>query len=142
MIHTTLNRIREHSPCEEGWAKLLRHLGKTQADDEPFPFVTVLDSNGLDDALWCLRAEPQHAALWRLYAVGCLRGAQRQMAAAECYVHGPASDEAPTVAAWARTAVLDAAAWAAASGAVRAAQIGDLRALLTQHDAAPGEIAQ
>ena len=31
MITTTLNRIRAHSPCREGWAKLLRHLGKTEA---------------------------------------------------------------------------------------------------------------
>jgi hypothetical protein len=35
MIKTTLNRIRAHSPCQEGWEKLLNHLGKTKADDEP-----------------------------------------------------------------------------------------------------------
>jgi hypothetical protein len=32
MITTTLNRIREHSPCTEGWVKLLAHLGKTVPD--------------------------------------------------------------------------------------------------------------
>ena len=57
MITTTLNRIREHHPCEEGWKKLLRHLGKTSADDEPLPFSIILESNGFDDALWCCRAE-------------------------------------------------------------------------------------
>ncbi len=51
MITTTLNRIRAHGPCAGGWAKLLKHLGKTQADDEPLPFATILESNGLDDAL-------------------------------------------------------------------------------------------
>jgi hypothetical protein len=54
---TTLNEIREHSPCHDGWAKLLAHLGKTKADDEPLHLLTILESNGFDDALWCLRAK-------------------------------------------------------------------------------------
>ena len=54
---TTLNEIREHSPCRGGWEKLLSHLGKTKADDEPMHLLTILESNGLDDALWCLRAK-------------------------------------------------------------------------------------
>ena len=33
-MKTTLNAIREHLPCHEGWEKLLRHLGKTKSDDE------------------------------------------------------------------------------------------------------------
>ncbi len=41
MIYTTLNKIRAHSPCADGWAKLLRHLGKTQADDEPVSLLTL-----------------------------------------------------------------------------------------------------
>jgi hypothetical protein len=58
---TTLNSIRKHSPCEDGWKKLLKHLGKTRADDEPVTLLAILESNGLDDALWCLRA----IDLWR-----------------------------------------------------------------------------
>ena len=53
---TTLNAIRAHSLCEPGWQKLLKHLGKTKADDEPLRFSTILESNGIDDALWCLRS--------------------------------------------------------------------------------------
>ena len=53
---TTLNEIRALSPCKEGWKNLLAHLGKTKADDEPLPLLTILESNGLEDALWCLRA--------------------------------------------------------------------------------------
>ena len=53
---TTLNAIRAHSPCATGWSKLLRYLGKTGADDEPLLITTILDSNGVEDALWCLRA--------------------------------------------------------------------------------------
>ena len=55
-METTLNKIRSHSPCSCGWEKLLKTLGKTRADDEPLPLLTILASNGLDDALWCLRA--------------------------------------------------------------------------------------
>jgi len=40
MITTTLNEIKKHCPCEDGWKKLLKHLGKTKADDEPLPLVT------------------------------------------------------------------------------------------------------
>jgi hypothetical protein len=29
-ITTTLNRIREHGPCTEGWGTLLSGLGKTK----------------------------------------------------------------------------------------------------------------
>jgi hypothetical protein len=134
MIYTTLARIREHSPCAECWRKLLAHLGKTAADDEPLPLVTVLDSNGLDDALWCLRAEPQHSRLWRLFAVRCARSVQhlmtdpRSIAAldvAERHASGLATD-AELAAAWdaardAARAAARAAAWAAAWDAARAA---------------------
>ena len=34
-IYTTLNKIREYSPCTDGWEKLLKYLGKSKADDEP-----------------------------------------------------------------------------------------------------------
>ena len=53
---TTLREIRAHSPCQYGWEKLLKHLGKTKADDEPLHLLTILESNGFGDATWCLRA--------------------------------------------------------------------------------------
>lgn len=55
-MQTTLNKIKQHNPCTEGWAKLLTFLNKTEADDEPLELTTILESNGLDDALWALRA--------------------------------------------------------------------------------------
>ena len=73
MITTTLNRIRTHTPCKEGWEKLLKGLGKTKADDEPLPYATIIISNGLYNALWCCRAEPQYEKEWRLFAVACAR---------------------------------------------------------------------
>ena len=132
-ITTTLNRIRAHSPCAEGWTKLLRHLGKTQADDEPLPFSVIVASNGLDDALWCCRAEPQYDREWRLFVVWCARQVQhlmtdpRSIAAidvAERYADGKATSEELTAAwsaAWAAAgAAAEAAAWAAAQDAQRA----------------------
>ena len=146
MITTTLNRIREHHPHVEGWAKLLKHLGKTQADDDPLPFETILESNGLDDALWCCRAEPQYAKEWRLYLVWCVRQVQHLMTdqrsidaldVADRHAIGQATDaELETArdaagaawvaagaaawdAAWAAAGAAWAAAWAAAGAAAR-----------------------
>lgn len=71
MFYTTLNKIREHSPCCEGWRRLLTYLGKTKADDEPLSFKSILDSNDLDDAIWALRSID--APEVRLFAVRCVR---------------------------------------------------------------------
>jgi len=132
MLTTTLNRIRAHSPCVDGWTKLLTHLGKTKADDEPLSFETILAANGLYDALWCLRAEPQHARQYRLFAVWCARQVQhlmtdpRSLAAldvAERHANGGATDAELDAARAAASAAARAAAWAAwaASDAARAA---------------------
>ena len=51
---TTLNKIRENSPCKNGWEKLLNSLDKTHADDDPLSLMHVLESNGIEDAIWCL----------------------------------------------------------------------------------------
>ena len=69
-ITTTLSAIRKHHPCKDGWEKLLASLGKTKADDEPLAFGVILESNGLDDALWCLRAlGPEHHK--RIVSLAC-----------------------------------------------------------------------
>ena len=128
MITTTLNRIRAHSPCAEGWTKLLKHLGKTQADDEPLPYSVIVESNGIDDALWCCRAEPQHQREWRLFAVWCARQVQHLMGdtrsvavldVAERHANGEATDEELDTA---RDAVAGAVAWDAAWDAARDVQ--------------------
>jgi hypothetical protein len=61
-MKTTLNAIRAQHPSPASWAKLLAYLGKTEADDEPLGMLTILDSNGPGDALWCLRAVQGHDA--------------------------------------------------------------------------------
>ena len=129
MIYTTLNKIRGHAACTNGWQKLLRHLGKTQADDEPLALATILDSNGLDDALWCLRAVDDYDREKRLFAVACVRRVQhlikdpRSLAAldvAERYANGQITDEKRDAARdAARAAVGDAAALDAARAVAR-----------------------
>jgi hypothetical protein len=68
---TTLARIRAANPCQDGWTRLLAYLGKTKADDEPLPLLTVLDSNGLDDALWVLSFAMPDDRLARHFQAWC-----------------------------------------------------------------------
>ena len=144
MITTTLDRIREHSPCQDGWEKLLNGLGKTKADAEPLPFATIVKINGLDDALWCCRVEPQYAKEWRLFAVTCARRVQHlntdprvknTIDAAERYANGQATDEELRTA---RNAAQ--AAWSATRDATWASGDAALAAAWASGDAA-GEAA-
>ena len=125
-MKTTLNAIRDHHPCADGWKKLLANLGKTAADDDPLSLITILDSNGIDDALWCLRAVYDHDKEIRLFAVWCARQVQhlmtdqRSVAAldvAERFANGDATKEELDAAG----AAAMAAAWAAAGDAAMAA---------------------
>ncbi len=68
---TTLKLIRAAKPCEDGWRKLLVGLGKTRADDEPLPLLSVLDINGLDDALWVLSYAMPDDRLARHFQAWC-----------------------------------------------------------------------
>ena len=149
-MKTTLNKIREHSPCRDGWEKLLTYLGKTKADDEPLSIKTVIESNGLDDALWCLRAVEGHDRDIRLYAVWCARQVQHLMTdqrsldaldVAERFANGQATEEelgAARDAAWAATR---AAAWDAAGAAAGDAQTTELIRICDEIDVAKGGAA-
>jgi len=146
---TTLNAIHAKSPCVEGWTKLLAHLGKTAADDEPLHLLTVLDSNGLDDALWVLQYTGCDERLSRHFGAWCAEQVLPLFEAERPDDHRPrlaiasARDDGATPeardAAWAaaRDAAWDAAgdaargaAWAAAGGAAWAAQTAQLRKML------------
>ncbi len=148
---TTLNKIKAHSPCEDGWHKLLNYLGKTQADDEPLSIATILQSNGIKDAVWALRAVAGKDKEIRLFAADCAESVlhiyenkypnddrpRKAIQAARDYANGvigkdelDAALDAARAAAWdaawaaAWDAALDAAlaaAWAAAWDAARAA---------------------
>ena len=122
MLTTTLNRIREHYPCESGWKKLLGFLGKTKADDEILPYSVILESNGLDDALWCMRTEPKYEKEWRTFALKCARRVEHlhpicktTLDVLERFINGKATREDLAAAG----AAAGAAAWAAARAAAR-----------------------
>ena len=135
---TTLRKIRAAGPCgmrledgqRVGYLKLRHHLGKGYSDDTPIEITTILDSNGLDDALWCLRAVDGHAREIRLYAVWCRASDDEPDSA------WAAAWDSARAAAWvaahqaARNAALAAArdAWAAA----RAAQAAELKRICAE----------
>ena len=70
-MQTTLNKIKSHSPCEDGWKKLLNHLGKTEADNEVLELRTILVSNGIEHTLWAFRAVDGKDKEIRLFAADC-----------------------------------------------------------------------
>lgn len=140
MILITLNKIREKSPCAEGWQTLLASKGKTSADDIEFPLTDVIDSNGLNDTFWCLQCMPEHDNLWRLFAVWCAEQVKHLMTderslnalvVARNHANGLATDEELAAA---RAAAWD-AAWDAAGDAARNAQKNRLIEMLDAFEA-------
>ena len=152
MICTTLNKIREHDPCPDGWRKLLAGLNKAEPDDELLPLVTILKINGIDDALWALRATDCDRES-RLLAVAYARQVQHLMtdersvaalAVAERFANGQATRKelkkshtdalaaaddarAAWAAAYATVNAVDAAAYAAELAAANAAARAAMR---------------
>jgi len=149
MLTTTLAAIRKHEPCADGWAKLLRTLNKTTADDDVVTFRAILDSNGIDDALWALRTVKGHDREIRLFAVWCARQVQHLMTdprsldaldVAERHAHGTATHaeleaarDAARVAAG-RAAAGDAAWTAAGRAAAWDAQAAEFRRRFCQQE--------
>ena len=137
-METTLNKIRAKNPCADGWKKLLTNLGKTEGDDEPLGIAVIFESNGLDDALWCLRAVEGRDKELRWFAAECTRSVQHLTAGKKSLVAGDvamaavmaaAPDAAARAAAWAAgratwvaSDAATAAAWVAARDAARDAQ--------------------
>lgn len=72
----TLNQILNHHINFSDWGKLIKSLGKTCADDAPLTITQILDSVGLDGALWCLRFVDGYDKEIGLYAVWCAKQVQ------------------------------------------------------------------
>ena len=133
-ITTTLAALRKHGACIYGYNKLVSSLKGIPFDPdretyirfaskEIIPLSYILQSNGLDDALWALRASNASDRDMRLYAVWFARQGEHLLIdqrsknainVAEMFANGLCSRE-ELAAAWA-------AAWAAASDAARAAR--------------------
>ena len=71
MMKTTLQAIKDHSPCADGWAKLRKNTGPRKPLSTVVTLAQILESNGLDDAIWALRAFPDNEREVRLFACAC-----------------------------------------------------------------------
>ena len=145
----TLAALRKEGACVRGYNKVVRAVQGQEFSDsdreretyirfahkDPIPLILIVESNGIDDALWALRCVPGCDRDARLFAVWCARQVQHQMTDArstaaldvvEAFANGEASEHelaAARDAAWdAAGAAAWAAAWDAAWDAAWAAQ--------------------
>lgn len=133
-LTTTLALLRQYGACADGFRKLLGHVGLDYPRDAPINLLTVLDSNGLDDTLWCLYATEQNSdKLARLFAADCAEAVlylfererpgdmrpRQAIEAARAFARGEidgSTRAAAEAAAWAADEARD-AAWSAARDA-------------------------
>lgn len=73
-LSTTLEKIHGANPGVTDWEKLLKYVGKKTYDKETLPFEHVIRAMGVDSGLRLLGVLPaSYNAMWRRYAVWCLR---------------------------------------------------------------------
>jgi hypothetical protein len=148
-LTTTFNLLRKAGACTSRY-KFLRESLKDVKDDEPINLLTILEINGLDDALWALCATAENCdkaarlmaadfaeqalPIWQAYAPNDNRP-ELAIKAARDYAHGritrkeldaardaaKAARDAARDAAWDAEAARD-AAWDAARDAAWAAR--------------------
>jgi hypothetical protein len=58
-LTTTLNELNKHKPCKKGWRTLRNALGADYPPDKEINLLTILESNGVADCIWALRATLQ-----------------------------------------------------------------------------------
>jgi hypothetical protein len=86
-MKTTFNKLRLKGACGQqvgcglGYDKLSAYLGGADnyGKDKDISILTILKSNGLDDAIWCFRAVDGFDKEKRLFAVFCARQMQHLM---------------------------------------------------------------
>ena len=143
-FQVTLKQLRDARACFNGYNKLVASIsGKPLVEgnkyavfdsDEPISIIQILDSNGLDDAIWSLRCIKDADNEARLFAVWCVRQIQylltdaRSLTAldvAERFAYGLATREELQAAENAAYSAADAAAYAAYAAADAAAAVAD-----------------
>ena len=119
MIKTSLRKIKIFKPCEDGYKKALAFFCDI---DKEISLLDIIESNGIEDALWCLRVWPEHDREWRLFAVWCARQVQHLLTndqsihaldIAEKYANGKASQAELSAAWFAAGDAANSAAWSA-----------------------------
>lgn len=93
-FEVTLSSLRKAYACYNGYNKVVRTLQGAKFEDEdycrnsyirfvykePISILSILKSNGLEDALWALRCVPGTGRDARLFIVWCGRQVQHLMA--------------------------------------------------------------
>lgn len=145
-MQTTLKALRKAKACVPGYNRLVCAIKGVEYEeresymhfryDEPIALTYILNSNGLDDALWALRASDCSNRDARLFAVWCVRQLNltdpvivNTIEVCERYANGQATDyelsaarSAVWLAAWlAAESAARSAAWSAAWSAARSA---------------------
>lgn len=136
-FEVTLKDLRKEGACFGGYNKVVRSLQGapfSSEDDERESYIrfahkdqisllSILESNGLDDALWALRCVPGVDRDARLFAVWCARQVQHLMGGARAVnaldVAERFADGAATIE---ELGAAREAAWGAARDAARDAQ--------------------
>ena len=145
-LTTTFNLLRKAGACTSRY-KFLRESLKGVKDDEPINLLTILEINGLDDALWALCATAENCdkvarlmaadfaeqvlPIWQKYSTD--KRPELAIKAARDYAHGRITRK--------ELAAAHAAAHAAAWDAARAAAWDADRSASASASAAAGDAA-
>jgi len=64
-LTTTLQRIKDAHACADGYRTLAKHLGgcESYGMDTEINLLTVLESNGVQDMIWCFRCTVEDSKL-------------------------------------------------------------------------------
>ncbi len=126
----TLQQIRDHGPCKDGWSTLLKALSNPSDLSMQVSIGDIAKSNGAQDALWCTRCIDD-----RRFVVSLILPAVRRASAfttdsrvAECIAvleSWLAGDDGVDLRAAARAAAYAASAASAAYAAYAAAYAAD-----------------
>jgi hypothetical protein len=73
MLKTTLAQIKAHNPCAVGWSKLRKNIGVRKPLSTVVTLEQILESNGLNDAIWALRCWNDDALFEDRYAMRVIR---------------------------------------------------------------------
>jgi hypothetical protein len=142
-LTTTFKQLKAAGACTEGYKKLATSLGgiTKYGAETPISLIQILDSNGVEDCLWSLRAvdHPDRDKIARYIACDCAESVlwiyekynatdkrpHKAIRIARLFANGEATEQ-ELKAAWAAAreatgAAARAAAWAAAWAAARAA---------------------
>ena len=77
--YTTIEKISSFEPGDQDLGFLLKCINKTNTNKGPLSLIDILDSAGLENALWCMRACDLISKDARLFAVWCARQVQHLM---------------------------------------------------------------